>query len=69
MTTGASCDSAGMDFEGFLAMLRARQLWAGQVAALPDPVGQVTSSWTRPNGLAIRKVRIPLGVVLMVSTT
>jgi glutamate-5-semialdehyde dehydrogenase len=37
-----------------------------EVAALPDPVGEVTSSWRRPNGLEIRKVRIPLGVVLMV---
>jgi glutamate-5-semialdehyde dehydrogenase len=38
----------------------------GEVAALPDPIGQVTDSWTRPNGLAVRRVRIPLGVVLMV---
>ena len=36
------------------------------VAALPDPVGEVTSSWRRPNGLQVKKVRIPLGVVLMV---
>ena len=33
------------------------------VAALPDPVGEVIESWTRPNGLHIRKVRVPLGVV------
>ncbi len=37
-----------------------------EVAALPDPVGEVTASWRRPNGLSVRKVRIPLGVVLMV---
>jgi len=37
-----------------------------EVEALPDPVGEVTSTWSRPNGLRIRKVRIPLGVVLMV---
>jgi glutamate-5-semialdehyde dehydrogenase len=37
-----------------------------EIAALPDPVGEVTASWRRPNGLEIRKVRIPLGVVLMV---
>jgi glutamate-5-semialdehyde dehydrogenase len=37
-----------------------------EVAALPDPVGEVTRTWARPNGLSIRKVRIPLGVVLMV---
>jgi glutamate-5-semialdehyde dehydrogenase len=37
-----------------------------EVAALPDPVGEVTASWTRPNGLSVKKVRIPLGVVLMI---
>jgi glutamate-5-semialdehyde dehydrogenase len=34
-----------------------------QVAALPDPVGEVVAGWTRPNGLRISKVRVPLGVV------
>jgi glutamate-5-semialdehyde dehydrogenase len=34
-----------------------------QVAALPDPVGAVITGWTRPNGLRIAKVRVPLGVV------
>jgi glutamate-5-semialdehyde dehydrogenase len=34
-----------------------------EVAALSDPVGEVISEWTRPNGLLIRKVRVPLGVV------
>ena len=34
-----------------------------QVAALPDPVGQVITQWTRPNGLRISKVRVPIGVV------
>ncbi len=33
---------------------------------LPDPVGQVLEGWTRPNGLKIEKVRIPLGVVAMI---
>lgn len=33
------------------------------VAALPDPIGQVTAEWTRPNGLKISKVRVPLGVI------
>jgi glutamate-5-semialdehyde dehydrogenase len=37
-----------------------------EVAALPDPVGEVTASWRRPNGLCVKKVRIPLGVVLMI---
>jgi glutamate-5-semialdehyde dehydrogenase len=34
-----------------------------EVAALPDPVGETLSEWTRPNGLRIRKVRVPLGVI------
>lgn len=33
------------------------------IAALADPVGEVTSMWTRPNGLQIGRVRVPLGVV------
>lgn len=36
------------------------------VAALPDPVGDVLSEITRPNGLAIRKVRVPMGVVAII---
>ena len=37
-----------------------------EVAALPDPVGEVVSGVTRPNNLRIRQVRVPLGVVLIV---
>ena len=33
------------------------------VAALPDPVGTVIAEWTRPNGLRIQRVRVPLGVI------
>jgi glutamate-5-semialdehyde dehydrogenase len=33
------------------------------VAGLTDPVGEVTAAWTRPNGLAIERVRTPLGVI------
>jgi len=33
------------------------------VAALEDPVGQVTAEWQRPNGLRISRVRVPLGVI------
>jgi len=33
------------------------------VAALKDPVGAVTESWTRPNGMIIERVRVPLGVI------
>lgn len=37
-----------------------------QVAALPDPVGQVTREYDVPSGLHVRKVRAPLGVILMI---
>ena len=33
------------------------------VAALDDPVGKVIAQWTRPNGLRIRQIRVPLGVL------
>jgi len=34
-----------------------------EVAALPDPVGEILRDWTRPNGLRIQKKRVPIGVV------
>ena len=34
-----------------------------EVAALPDPIGETLAEWTKANGLRIRKVRVPLGVV------
>ncbi|BFI96671.1 MAG: glutamate-5-semialdehyde dehydrogenase [Rhodanobacter sp.] len=37
-----------------------------EVAGLPDPVGRVTRRETRPNGLVVERVRIPLGVVAMI---
>lgn len=36
------------------------------VAALADPVGQVVDGWRRPNGLAIERVRVPLGVIAII---
>ena len=44
---------------------RVRSMAGGlrQVAGLADPVGQTVSGWVRPNGLEIRQVRVPLGVV------
>jgi len=36
------------------------------VAGLPDPVGRVEAGWKRPNGLSIRRVRVPIGVILMI---
>jgi glutamate-5-semialdehyde dehydrogenase len=37
-----------------------------EVAALPDPVGMITRRETRPNGIAIERVRVPLGVIAMI---
>jgi glutamate-5-semialdehyde dehydrogenase len=34
-----------------------------EIAVLPDPVGTVLAEWTRPNGLKIQRVRVPLGVI------
>lgn len=39
----------------------ARQL--REIAALPDPVGDVVDAWRRPNGIEIARVRVPLGVI------
>ncbi len=36
------------------------------IVTLEDPIGEVTETWRRPNGLDVRKVRLPLGVVLMI---
>ncbi len=50
-----------------LSLDRARLAGVAQglrdIAALPDPVGTVLASWERPNGLAISRVRTPLGVI------
>lgn len=47
---------------------RIAQMAAGlrEVAALPDPVGQTVKAWTRPNGLEVARVRIPLGVIAII---
>lgn len=37
-----------------------------ELASLPDPIGEITKEWTRPNGLTIREVRVPLGVIGMI---
>jgi glutamate-5-semialdehyde dehydrogenase len=34
-----------------------------EVAQLPDPIGEVLEDWTRPNGLQLRRVRVPIGVI------
>lgn len=44
---------------------RIEQMAAGleQIASLPDPLGMSDHAWTRPNGLKIERVRVPLGVI------
>src|SRR3990170_2692171 len=44
---------------------RVEKMVAGvrQVASLPDPVGEITGMWRRPNGLLIGRMRVPLGVI------
>ncbi len=48
------------------ARVRAMAAALDAVVALPDPVGQVTETWSRPNGLGVKRVRLPLGVVMMI---
>jgi glutamate-5-semialdehyde dehydrogenase len=48
------------------ARLEAMAAGLRNVAGLPDPVGEVAASWERPNGLRIRQVRVPLGVVAII---
>jgi len=48
-----------------LTTVRIKEMAQGvrEVAALGDPIGETLAEWSRPNGLRIRKVRVPLGVV------
>jgi glutamate-5-semialdehyde dehydrogenase len=68
----ASAESAGMDASPLdrlrltEARLDAMAQGLRQVAALPDPVGEVLDGVRRPNGLEIRRVRVPLGVVAII---
>ncbi len=69
-----AANHADLDSSGLTGAMRERLLLnperiaamasgAREVASLPDPVGETLAEWTRPNGLRIRKVRVPLGVV------
>jgi glutamate-5-semialdehyde dehydrogenase len=60
--TAAFLDRLRLDGARIEAMAQALR----QVAALPDPVGEVVETQTRPNGLRVERVRAPLGVVLMI---
>ncbi len=64
---GAGVTSAVVD-RLRLSPARVASMAAGlrQVAALDDPVGEVVRGWVRPNGLQIRQVRVPLGVVAII---
>ena len=57
--TGAMRDRLLLTPERIAAMVSGVR----EVASLPDPVGETIAEWSRPNGLRIRKVRVPLGVV------
>jgi glutamate-5-semialdehyde dehydrogenase len=59
---GAMFDRLKLDAKGLTAIADALR----EVAELPDPVGQVTRRETRPNGIAIERVRTPLGVIAMI---
>ena len=57
--TAAFIDRLAVDEKRIAAMADSLDV----VRALPDPVGTVMDAWTRPNGMRIERVRVPLGVV------
>jgi glutamate-5-semialdehyde dehydrogenase len=57
--TSAFLDRLALDDKRVAGMAEALDV----VRALADPVGTVTERWTRPNGMTIERVRVPLGVV------
>ena len=57
--SGAMLDRLALNAERVEAMARGVE----DIAALPDPVGTIIAQWTRPNGLDIARVRVPLGVI------
>lgn len=61
-TKDALVDRLALDAERVLAIAASVEA----VAALPDPVGQVVEDRTRPNGIRVRRVRVPLGVIAMI---
>ena len=61
-TTGAMLDRLSLDERRLAGVVTALR----EIAALPDPVGQVTRSQVRPNGLRIERTRVPLGVIAMI---
>jgi glutamate-5-semialdehyde dehydrogenase len=60
--SGAMLDRLALTPERIAAIARGVR----EVAALPDPVGEVMARWRRPNGLEISQVRVPLGVIAII---
>ena len=58
----AALDRLALDAARVEAMARGIE----EIAALPDPIGTVIAEWSRPNGLHIQRVRVPLGVIGLV---
>jgi glutamate-5-semialdehyde dehydrogenase len=57
--SGALLDRLALDENRVESMARGVE----EIAALPDPIGTTITQWTRPNGLDIARVRVPLGVI------
>ena len=57
--SGALLDRLKLDDKRVEAMAKGLE----EIAAFPDPLGAVLAEWTRPNGLTIQRVRVPLGVI------
>ncbi len=60
--SAALLDRLALDAGGIEAMARGLE----DIAALPDPIGRVLAEWTRPNGLRIQRVAVPLGVIAII---
>jgi glutamate-5-semialdehyde dehydrogenase len=61
-TSGALLDRLTLTRERVAAMATGLR----EIAALPDPVGEVVRGYTQPNGLEIRQIRVPIGVIAIV---
>jgi glutamate-5-semialdehyde dehydrogenase len=57
--SGAMLDRLALDEKRVEAMAKGIE----DIVALPDPIATITAEWTRPNGMRIQRVRVPLGVV------
>ena len=62
---GAANDKKAMADRLRLTDKRIKEMAAGirEVAQLPDPVGMMSAMWTRPNGMQVGRVRVPIGVI------